>query len=128
MVEITRPATTLMVAEPLAIPATLELAVICAVPTATPVTGTVAVLWPCGIVTVGGTVAKFVASEVSVTTMPFAGAVPGERVNIRFAEPPIPTVTVCGGEGNQTCSSLEETRWDVQGAPPLFPEPAGWKS
>ena len=96
VVAITRPVTTLMVAVPLAIPATLELAVICAVPTATPVTATVTVFWLGGIVTVGGTVAIFVASEVSVTTMPFAGAVPGERVSVRFVEPPVPSVTVSG--------------------------------
>ena len=96
VVVIARPITTLIVAVPLAIPATLELAVICAVPAPTPVTVTVAVFWPCGIVTLDGTVATFVASEMSVTITPFAGADPGESVSVRFVVPPLPTVTVCG--------------------------------
>src|SRR5450759_2233528 len=96
VVVIARPVTTLIVAVPLAIPATLELAVICAVPNTTPVTVTVAVFWPCGIVTLNGTVATFVASLVSVTIMPFAGADPGERVNVRLVVPPVPTITVFG--------------------------------
>jgi hypothetical protein len=95
VVVIARPVTTLMVAVPLAIPDTLELAVICAVPAPTPVTVTVAVFWLCGIVTLGGTVATLVASEVSVTITPPTGADP-ERVSVRLDVFPAPTVTVCG--------------------------------
>ncbi len=92
---IARPVTTLTVRVPLAMPPTLEVAVMCAVPAATPVTVTVAVFWFCGIDTFCGTVATFVASETSVTVMPPAGADPGARVSVRLAVPPVPTVTVC---------------------------------
>lgn len=96
VVEITTPGMTFTVAVALTIPGMLELAVIVVDWLAvTPVTGTFTVEAPCGIVTVGGTVAALVLLELRLTTTPPAGAGP-ERVRVKFCDPPTPMVRDVG--------------------------------
>jgi hypothetical protein len=54
-------------------------------PVATPVTVTVALVAFAGMVTVGGTVATLVLSELRLTVRPPAGADPGDRFSVKFA-------------------------------------------
>lgn len=59
------------------------LAVMVAVPAATPVTATAAVVWLCGIVTDAGTVTIPAGAALTATTKPPAGA-GADNVRVRF--------------------------------------------
>ena len=59
---------------------------VCCVLTGPPVTGTDMLVWPDVNVTVPGTVAALVLSEIRVTTNPLAGLCPPVSVSARFPE------------------------------------------
>lgn len=75
--------------------AALELAVMTADPAATPVTGTLTLVAPWGIVTELGTVAAAVLLERSVIATPPAGAA-AERLSVAFCVAPAASPIVCG--------------------------------
>jgi hypothetical protein len=80
---------TVTLADVAAIPEAL-LAVIIALPAATPVTVTVVVVWPTANVAVAGTVAMLVLLELRLTVTPPVGAAPDNvRVKVPVPAPPI---------------------------------------